>query len=114
MEVRSVRLPIPMIRSLLGGLYFTRGDGAKMWTAVHRQLLGSWDVSLRPPGCGQLVGVKWKLGAANGLCPPVVMWPRRSGPGPGGETIVVLCGWVTIREVGGHAFTAPRDGRGHG
>ena len=46
MEVRSVRLPSPMMRGLLDGHCFTRGDGAEVWTAVHRQLPGSWDVSL--------------------------------------------------------------------
>ena len=46
--------------------------------------------------------------AANGPCPPVVVWPKKSGPSPSWETIVVLWGWVTVRRVGGHAFTAPR------
>ena len=105
MEVRSVRLPSPMTQGLLEGLCFTRGDGAEVWTAVHRQLPGSWDASLRPPGYDQLVGVEWRRWAANGPCPPVVIWPRRLGPGPSWETIVVPWGWLTIRGVGGHAFT---------
>ena len=108
MEVWSVRLPSPMTPGLLEGLSFTRGDGAEVWTVVHRQLPGSWDASLRPPGCDRLVGVEWRLWVANGPCPPVVMWPRCSAPGPRWETIVVLWGWVTIRGAGGHAFTAPR------
>ena len=48
----------------------------------------------------------------NGPCPPVVVWPRRSGTGPSRTTIVVLWGRVTIRGVGGHAFTAPRGTAG--
>ena len=108
MEVRSVCLPSPMTPELLEGLSFTRSDEAEVWTAVHRQLRGSWDASLQPPGCDWLVGVKWRLWAANGPCPPMVMWPRHSGPGPRCETIMVLWGWVTIRGAGGHAFTAPR------
>ena len=53
--------------------------------------------------------------AANGLCPPVVVWPRKSEPDPSWETIVVLWDWVTIREIGGHAFHGPaRHGRGNG
>ena len=46
--------------------------------------------------------------AANGPCPPVVMWPRKPGPSPGRETVVVLWRWVTVRGVGEHACTAPR------
>ena len=92
MEVRSVRLPGPMTRSLLKGLCLTRGDQAKVWKAVHRQLPGSWDASLRPPGCDQLVGVEWRLWAANSPRPRVVVWPWRSAPGPCWEIIVVLRG----------------------
>ena len=78
MEVKSVRLPIPMTQSLVEGLCFTRGDGADLCTAVHRRLPSS---SRRPPGY-DLVGVEWRLWGANSPCPPVVMWPRRSGPSP--------------------------------
>ena len=42
------------------------------------------------------------------MCMCMCMWPRRSDPGPSWDTIVVLWGWVTIRGVGGHAFTASR------
>ena len=72
MEVRSVRLPSPMTPDLFGGLSFTRGDGAEVWTVVHRQLPGSWDASLRlrPPGYDLLVGVEWRLWAANNPTPP--------------------------------------------
>ena len=82
MEVRSVRLPSPMMPGLLDGLCLTRSDGAEVWTVVHRRLSGSWDASVRPPGWDRLVGVHWRLWAANVLCPPVVMGPWRSGPGP--------------------------------
>ena len=108
MEVRSVGLPSPTTRGILEGMCLTRGDGAEVWTAVHRQLLGSWDASLRPPGHDRLVAVEWRLRAASGPCPSVVMWPQRSGLGPRWETILVLWDWVTIRWVGGHAFTASR------
>ena len=108
MDVRSTGLLSPVTRSLLEGLHFTRGDGAEVWTAPRRQLPGSWDVSLRPPGYNRLVGVEWRLWEANGVCPIVVMWPRRSGPSPSWETIVVVWNWVTIRGVGGHAFMALR------
>ena len=75
MEVRSVRLPNPVMRSILEGLHFTRGDGADVWAAVHRQLLDAWDTSLRPPGHNRLVGVEWRLWAANDPCPPVERFP---------------------------------------
>ena len=107
-EVTSVRLPSPMTRSLLEGLCFTHGDGVEVWTAVHCRLPGSWDASLRPLGYDRLVGVEWRPRAANGPCPPVVMWTRRSGAGHSWETIVVLWGWVTIRGVEGHTFTTLR------
>ena len=76
--------------------------------AVHRHLPGSWDASPRPPGHNRRVEVKCRLWAKNGPCTPVVMWPRKPGPGPSWETIVAVWGWVTIRGVGGHALTAPR------
>ena len=90
MEGGFVPLPSPMMQGLLERPCFTRGDGAEAWTAVHRQLLGSWDVSLRLPSYDRLVGVEWRLWAANGPCPPVVMWPRHSGLAPHWEKIVVL------------------------
>ena len=107
MEVRSVCLPNLVIRSILEGLHFTHGTGADVWAAVHRQLPDALDTSLQPPGHDPLVGMEWRLWAANVPCPPVVMWPGKSGLGPSWETIVVVCGSVTIRGVGGHAFTAP-------
>ena len=58
-----------MTWGLLEGLCFTCGDGAEVWTAVHRQFRGSLDASLRPPGYDRLVGVEWRLWAANGPCP---------------------------------------------
>ena len=79
-----------------------------MWAAVHRQLPEAWHKSLRPPGHKRLVGVEWRVWAANGPYSPVVGWPRQSGPVPSLETIVVLWGWLTVRRVGGQAFTAPR------
>ena len=38
----------------------------------------------------------------------MVMWQMKSGPGPSLETVVVLCGWVTVRGVRGHTFTPGR------
>ena len=78
MEVWSVLLPSPMTYGLLKGLCFKRGDGdgAEVWTAVHRHLPGSWDASLRPPVYDRLVWVDRRLWAANGPSPPLVMWPR--------------------------------------
>ena len=49
-EVRCVRLPSPMTRSLPEGLCFTLGDRADSWVAVHRQFPGSWDAGLGPHG----------------------------------------------------------------
>ena len=37
-----------------------------------------------------------------------MVWPRKAGPNPSWETMVVLWVWVTMQEIGGHAFTAPR------
>ena len=105
MEVTSVGLPGPMTRSILEGLHFTRGDGSDMRAEVHHLPPDACDAFLRPRGHDRLVGVEWRLRTANGPCPPVVMWPRKSGPS--WETIVVLWSWVTIRGVRGHAFTAP-------
>ena len=108
MEVQFVSLPNPVTRDILEGLHFTRGDGADVWVAVHRHLPEAWHKSLRPPGRKRLLGVDCRVWAANGPCPPVVVWPGKSGPGPSLESIVVLLGWVTARIVAGHAFTAPR------
>ena len=69
MEVRCVRVPNPVRRNILGGLHFMRGEGADVWAAVQRQLPGVWHKSLRPPGHERLVGVEWRVWAANGPCP---------------------------------------------
>ena len=82
MEVGSVRLPNPVAKGILEGLGFIRGDRADEWAAIHCQLPDAWDTSLRSPGHDGLAGVDWRLWAANGPCPPMVMWPRKSGPGP--------------------------------
>ena len=102
----EVRLPRPVTGSLLEGHCFICGDGAEVWTAVHRQLLARGMRPCGPPRCDRLVGAEWRLWAANGPCPPVVVWPRRSGPGPSWESIVLLWGRVMSRGVGGHTFTA--------
>ena len=57
MEVRSARLPSTVERDILKGLQFTCGDGADVWTAVHRQLPDTWHRTFRPPGHERLVGV---------------------------------------------------------
>ena len=108
MEVRSSHLPSPMARNILEGLQFTRGDGADVWTAVHRQLPDAWHRTFWPPGHEHLVAVEWRVWVANSPCPPVVVLPKKSGPNPTSATVVVLWGWVTVRGTGGHAFTAPR------
>ena len=79
-----------------------------MWTAVHRQLPESWHKSFRPPSHERLLGVEWRMWTANSPCLPVVVWPKKSGPSPSWETVVILWGWVTVRGFGGHVFTAPR------
>ena len=107
LEVRSARLPSPVERDILEGLQFTRADGAYVWTAVHRQLPDAWPQAFRPPGHERLVGVEWRLCAANRPCPPVVVLPRRTSH-PSWETVAVLWGWVAVRGTGGHVFTAPR------
>ena len=61
----------------------------------------------RPPGHERLVGVEWRIWAANSPCPPVVVLPRRTSH-PSWETVAVLWGWVVVRGTGGHVFTAPR------
>ena len=100
-------LPSPVERDILEGLQFTRADGADMWTAVHRQLPDAWPQEFRPPGHERLVGVEWRVWAANSPCPPVVVLPRRTSH-PSWETVAVLWGWVAVRGTGGHVFTAPR------
>ena len=107
LEVRTARLPSPVERDILEGLQFTRADGTDVWTAVHRQLPGAWPQAFRPPGHERLVGVEWRVRAANSPCPPVVVLPRRTSH-PGWETVAVLWGWVAVRGTGGHVFTAPR------
>ena len=106
MEVRSVGLPDPVAREILEGLQLTRGDGAGVWTAVHRQLPQVRHKYFRPLGHERLVGMERRMWAANSPCPPVVVWPKKSGPSPNLETVVVLWGWVTVRGFGGHVFTA--------
>ena len=108
MEVRCVRLPSPVARDILEGLQFTRGDGADVWTLVHRQLPDAWQRTLQPPGHERLVGVEWRVWAANRPCRPVVVVPKKSGPHPSLETLAVVWGWVTVRGTGGHVLTAPR------
>ena len=78
-----------------------------MWTAVHRQLPDAWPWAFRHPGHERLVGVEWRVWAANSPCPPVVVLPRRTSH-HSWETVAALWGWVAVRETGGHVFTAPR------
>ena len=107
LEVRTARPPSPVDRDILEGLQFTRADGADVWTAVHRQLPDAWPQAFQPPGHERLVGVEWRVWAANGPCPPVVVLPRRNSH-PSWETVAVLWGWVAVRGTSGHVFTAPR------
>ena len=107
LEVRTARLPSPVDGDILEGLQFTRADGADVWTAVHRRLPDAWPHVFRPPGHERLVGVEWRMWAANGPCPPVVVLPGRTSH-PSWETVAVLWGWVAVRGAGGHVFTAPR------
>ena len=107
LEVRTARLPSPVERDVLEGLQFTRADGADVWTAIHRQLPDAWPQALRPPGHERLVGVEWRVWAANSPCQPVVDLPRRTSH-PSWETVAVLWGWVAVRGTGGHVFSAPR------
>ena len=104
LEVRTARLPSPVERDILEGLQFTRADGADMWTAVHRQLPDAWPQAFRPPGHERLVGVEWRVWAANSPCPPVVVLPRRTSH----PSVAVLWGWVAVRGTGGHVYIAPR------
>ena len=76
LEVRTARLPSPVERDIPEGLHFTRADGADVWTAIHRQLPDAWPKAFRPPGHERLVGVEWRVWAANNPCPPVVVLPR--------------------------------------
>ena len=108
LEVRTAGLPNPVERDILEGLQFTPADGADVWTAVHRQLPDASHRTFRPPGHERLVGVEWRVWAANSPCPPVVVVPKKSGPRPSCETVAVLWGWVTVRGTGGHVFSAPR------
>ena len=78
-----------------------------MWTAVHRQLPDAWPQVFRLTGHERLVGVQWRVWAANSPCPPVVVLPRRTSH-PSWEAVAVLWGWVAVRGTGGHVFTAPR------
>ena len=107
LEVRTARLPSPVDRDILQGLQFTRADGADVLTAVHRQLPDAWRQVFQPPGSERLVGVEWRVWAANSPCPPVVVLPRRTSH-PSWETVAVLWGWVAVRGTGGHVFTAPQ------
>ena len=107
LEVRTARLPSPVDGDILEGLQFTRAGGADVWTAVHRQLPDAWPQVYRPPGHERLVGVEWRVWAANSPCPPVVVLPRRTSH-PSWETVAVLWGWVAVRGTDGHVFTAPR------
>ena len=107
LEVRTARLPSPVDGDILEGLQFTRAGGADVWTAVHRQLPDAWPQVYRPPGHERLVGVEWRVWAANSPCPPVVVLSRRTSH-PSWETVAVLWGWVAVRGTDGHVFTAPR------
>ena len=107
LEVRTARLPSPVDGDILEGLQFTRAGGADVWTAVDRQLPDAWPQVFRPPGHERLVGVEWRVWAANSPCPPVVVLPRRTSH-PSWETVAVLWGWVAVRGTDGHIFTAPR------
>ena len=107
LEVRTARLPSHVDTDILEGLQFTRADGADVWTAVHRQLPDAWPQVFRPPGHERLVGVEWRVWAANSPCPPVVVLPRRTSH-PSWETVAVFWGWVAVRGTGGHVFIAPR------
>ena len=107
MEVRTARLPSPVDRDILEGLQFTRAGGADVWTAVHRLLPDAWPQVFRPPGHERLVGVEWRVWAANSPCPPVVVLPRRTSH-PSWETVAFLWGWVAVRGTDGHVFTAPQ------
>ena len=55
----------------------------------------------------RVVGVEWRVWAANSPCPPVVFLPRKTSH-RSWETEAVLWGWVAVRGTGGHVFTAPR------
>ena len=107
LEVRTARLPSPADGDILEKLQFTRAGGADVWTAVHRQLSDAWPQVFRPPGHERLVGVEWRVWAANSPCPPLMVLPRRTSH-PSWETAAVLWGWVAVRGTGGHVFTAPR------
>ena len=107
LEVRTARLPSPVDGDILEGLQFTRAGGADVWTAVHHQLPDPWPQVYRPPGHERLVGVEWRVSAANSPYPPVVVLPRRTSH-PSWETVAVLWGWVALRGTDGHVFTAPR------
>ena len=106
LEVRTARLPSPVDGDVLEGLQFTRAGGADVWTAVHRQLPDAWAQVYRPPGHERLVGLEWRVLAANSPCPPMVVLTRRTSH-PSWETVAVLWGWVAVRGTDGHVFTAP-------
>ena len=108
LEVRTACLPSPVEGDILEGLQFTRADGADMWTAVHRQLPDAWLQVFPPPGHERLVGVEWRVWAANSPCPPVVVLPRRTSH-PSWKTVAVLWGGVAVRGTGGHVFTAQQS-----
>ena len=78
-----------------------------MWSAIHRQVPDAWPQAFRPHGHERLVGVEWRVWAANSPCPPVVVLPGRTSH-PGWETVAVLWGWVAVRGTGTHVFTAPQ------
>ena len=107
-EARTARLPSPVEGDILEGLQCTQADGADVWTTVHRQLPNAWPQAFRPPGHERLVGVEWRLWAANSPCLPVVVLPRRTSH-PSWGTVAVLWGWVAVRGTGGHVFTVPRS-----
>ena len=81
--------------------------GADVWTAVHRRLADAWPQVYRLLGHERLVGVEWRVWAANSRCPPVVVLPKSTSH-PSWETVAVLSGRVAVRGTDGHVFTAPR------
>ena len=84
LEVCTARLPSPVQTDILDGLRFMQVDGADVWTAARRQLPDAWHRTFRPPGHERLVGVEWRVWAANSPCPLVVVLPEKSGLHPVG------------------------------
>ena len=107
LEVPTARPPSSVERIILEGIQFTQADGADVWTAVHPQLPDAWPQAFRPPGHEHLVGVEWRVWAANSPGWPVVALPGRTSH-PSLETVAVLWGRVALPGTRGHVFTAWR------